>query len=51
MSEVMDAISKAEEGISELIDIYSRDESGEATVHKLIRALQLVVTLKAEEEG
>tara|TARA_R110000824_G_scaffold144832_8_gene312911 strand:+ start:638 stop:793 length:156 start_codon:yes stop_codon:yes gene_type:complete len=51
MSEVMDAISKAEEGISELIDIFSRDESGEATVHKLIRALQVVETLKAEEEG
>jgi hypothetical protein len=50
MSEVMGAITKAEEGLAELIDIFSRDESGEATVHKLIRALQVVETLKAEEE-
>jgi hypothetical protein len=42
------ALSKAEEGLSELIDIYSRDESGEATVHKLIRALQVVEITKAD---
>ena len=48
--EVMAAISKAEEGLAELVDIYS-GRSPEKTVHRLIRALQLVENLKEEEKS